>query len=623
MGYRPISEYGVVGNDDRCALVGSDGAVDWLCLPAVDSPSVFGRLLDAERGGHFSVAPTDTFDSDQSYRGNTAVLETSFETSSGRATLVDFMPAGREDRGTEAQHELYRHLRCRDGRLTVEVDWKPRFDYARADTRVEEDAGGVVATDGTHSLHLQVHGPVSLRPTDGRAVGTVTLQAGDSVWFVLQYDHARRTPPSACRQAEDATAAYWRNWAGAVEARARDIVGDDPWLDEVVRSALVLKLLTNEDTGAVYAAATTSLPEVFGGRSNWDYRYNWIRDANFAVQARSNLGDPDAVSRYFEWFLDVCPDDPEAIQPLYGAHGETDLSEYFLDHLDGYRFSSPVRIGNLAAEQRQLDAYGIILQGVYELVRAGGQLSQADWAWIRRLVDHVCDVWDERDSGIWEFRVEPRHYVHSKLLCWVALDRGIELSADRDGDGDADIERWAAERAKLRDAIEERGYSEAAGSFLQHFDADATYDAATLLVPMYDFLPPEDHRVQSTVDAVVDELLTEDGLVRRAKGPDVPPAGRGAFLFCSFWLVDALVLVGRVDEARDLFETVLDHVDPPHLLPERIDPATGEFLGNYPQAFSHTGLVNSAIYLGSVDDDGTLPQDAFSASRGLYPLFRT
>jgi len=620
MGYRPISEYGVVGNDDRCALVGSDGAIDWCCFPTVDSPSVFGRLLDAERGGHFSVEPTDSYDSDQSYRDNTNVLETRFRTSSGRATLVDFMPAGGDDRGDEGQQELYRCLRCEDGRLTVEVDFKPRFDYARADTAVDDDAGGVVATDGTETLHLQVHGPAGLRPADGRAVGTVTLQDGESVWFVLQYDHVRPTPPSACRRIEDETAAYWREWASTVEAAARDIVDGDPWLDEVVRSGLVLKLLTAEDTGAVYAAATTSLPDVFGGRNNWDYRYNWIRDANFAVQALSNLGQTDAARRYFEWFLDVCHDDPADVQPLYGAHGETDLTEHLLDHLAGHRFSRPVRVGNLAAEQRQLDAYGIVVQGIYEVVRQGEQLSREDWQWVRGLVDHVCDVWDEPDSGIWEFRVEPRHYVHSKLLCWVALDRGIRLADRRDGDADTD--RWAAERAELRAAIEERGYSEAAGSFVQHFDTDETLDASSLLVPMYEFLPPDDDRVQSTLDTVADELLTEDGLVRRATGPDVPPDGRGAFLFCSFWLVDALVLAGRVEEARDRFTTVLDHLDPPYLLSERVDPATGEFLGNYPQAFSHIGLINSAIYLGSADD-GHLPQDLFPNDRGLYPLFRT
>jgi len=620
MGYRPTSEYGAVGNDDRCALVGSDGAVDWCCFPTVDSPSVFGRLLDAERGGHFSVAPTDSYDSDQSYLTRTNVLETTFRTDSGRATLVDFMPAGRADHDAEAQHELFRHLRCETGQLTVEIDFKPRLDYGRADTRVEEESPGIVARGDGDTLNLQVHGPVSLRPTDGRAVGTVTLRAGDSVWFVVQYDHARPTPPAACQRIQAETAAYWRQYASTLESHASDVVGDDPWLDDVVRSGLVLKLLTNYDTGAVYAAPTTSLPEVFGGRRNWDYRYNWIRDANFAVQALANLGDSDAAGGYYEWLLDVCHDDPAEIQPLYGAHGETDLPEYFLDHFDGYRFSEPVRVGNLAADQRQLDAYGILVQGLYEAVRRGRDLSEADWQWVRRVVDHVCDVWDEPDSGIWEFRVEPRHYVHSKLLCWVALDRGIELAARRDGD--TDIDRWAAERAAVRDAIEDRGYSEAAGSFVQHFDTDETLDASTLLIPLYEFLPPDDDRVQATLDAVVDGLLTDDGLVRRAKGPDVPPAGRGAFLFCSFWLVDALVLAGRVDEARDRFTAVLDHVDSPALLPERIDPATGEFLGNYPQAFSHTGLVNSAIYLGSVDDDGTLPPDAFPNDRGAHPLFR-
>jgi len=629
MGYRPISEYGVVGNDDRCVLVGSDGSVDWCCLPTVDAPSVFGRLLDADRGGHFAVEPTDGYESDQAYRDRTAVLETTFRTSSGRATLVDFMPAGGDDdRPDECQQELYRHLRCESGRLTVEVDFKPRFDYARAETTVEESARGVVARDGDGTtLHLQVHGPLSLRPTDGRAVTALTLEAGESVWFALQYDHERPTPPLACRQLEAETTEYWRDWAATVESNARDIVGEDPWLDEVVRSGIVLELLTCEDTGTVYAAATTSLPEVFGGRSNWDYRYSWVRDATFAVQALSNLGQEDALADYYEWFLDIYPDDPADLQPLYGAHGETDLPEYFLDHLDGYRFSSPVRVGNLAAEQRQLDAHGIVVQGVYELVRGGHELSDADWKTVTAAVDHVCDVWRQRDSGIWEFRVEPRHYVHSKLLCWVALDRGIELAARREGDLDADVDRWRTERAGLRDAIEERGYSEAAGSFVQHFDTDETFDAATLLVPMYEFLPPDDDRVQSTVDAVIDELRTEDGLVRRARGPDVPPQGRGAFLLCSFWLVDALVLAGRVDEARAHFTTVLEHVDPPCLLSERIDAATGEFLGNFPQAFSHIGLVNSAIYLGSVDeeDDGAdgLLDDAFPTDRGHHPLFRT
>jgi GH15 family glucan-1,4-alpha-glucosidase len=580
---------------------------------------VFGRLLDAESGGHVSVEPTDSYDSDQSYRGRTALLETRFETSSGRATLVDFMPAG-DDHDDEFQHAFYRRLHCEAGTLTVEVDFKPRFDYARADTLVSDDGRTTVATDSRESLHLHVHGRIDLESRDDRAVGTVTLEAGESVWLVIQYDHVRPTPPSTCRRVEAETDAYWRQWAATVKDHARDIVGDDPWLDEVVRSGVVLKLLTNEDTGAIYAAATTSLPEMFGGRRNWDYRYNWIRDSKFAVQALYNLGETDVAHKYFEWFLDVCHEAPEDIQPLYGTRGETDLTEYFLDHLDGYRFSSPVRVGNLAAEQRQLDAYGFIVQGVYEMLLRDERLSRSDWRSIRGLVDYVCDVWDETDSGIWEFRVEPRHYVHSKLLCWVALDRGIELA--RHHDGDVDTDRWEAERAKVRAAIEERGYSESAGSFVQHFGTDETFDASSLLIPMYDFLPPDDPRVESTLDTVVDELLTEDGLVRRAKGPDVPPTGRGAFLFCSFWLVDALVLAGRADEARDVFTDVLDHVEPPHLLPERIDPATGEYLGNFPQVFSHIGLVNSAIYLGSVSEDGDVPEDLFPDDQDLQPLFR-
>lgn len=629
MGYRPTSEYGIVGNDNRCALVGSDGSIDWCCFPSIDSPSVFGRLLDAERGGHFAVEPTDSYDSEQSYRDGTAVLETHFETSSGAATLVDFMPLAGDDQETgdgddedgNSQHALYRRLHCEDGCLTVAVDYKPRFDYARADTQVRAGEEGILATDGQRSLHLQVLGPLALEGRAGRAVGTVTLEAGDSIWFVAQYDHVRPTTRSACRRVEAETETEWRQWTSSVEANARAFVGDDPWLDEVVRSGIVLRLLTNEDTGAIYAAATTSLPEVFGGDRNWDYRYNWIRDSKLAVQALYNLGETDIAHQYFEWFLGICHDSPADIQPLYGADGRTDLTESALDNLDGYRFSSPVRIGNLAAEQHQLDAYGYIVQGIYELCLRDEHLSPSDWASIRALVDHVCDVWDQPDSGIWEFRAEPRHYVHSKLLCWVALDRGIRLARHHETDPDTDC--WEAERAKLRTAIEERGYSESAGSFVQHFDTEETLDATGLLIPMYDFLPPDDERVQSTLDAVLDRLVTEDGLMRRAAGPGVPETGRGAFLFCSFWLVDALVLAGRVDEARDAFTDVLDHVDPPYLLPERIDPATGEYLGNFPQVFSHIGLVNSAIYLGSVDEDGRLPNEAFPNGHGLHPLFRS
>ena len=634
MVYRPISEYGAVGNDDRCALVDRDGSVDWLSFPQVAAPSVFARLLDAEDGGHFAVAPTGSYDSEQSYRERTNVLETRFETSRGTATLVDFMPTttdGGDDQGDrdadrkraeppDYQRALYRRFSCEDGALTVEADFKPRFDYARTETAVERADGRVVATGDDERLTLQVGGPLELEPREGRAVGTATLEAGETVWFVLQYDHVTPRTPDDCRRIEAATTEYWRDWADGVASRAEEIVGDDPWLEEVVRSALVLKLLVNEGSGAIYAAPTTSLPEEYGDSRNWDYRYNWIRDAKFTVQALYNLGQEDAAREYFEWFREICHEDPEDIQPVYGVHGERELSEFELDNLAGYRFSAPVRVGNAAAEQRQLDVYGTIVQGLYETLLHDEHLTEEDWTSVRGLVDHVCDVWDERGAGIWEFRGEPRHYVHSKLMCWVAVDRGIELAGYHDEP--IDTGRWEAEREAIREAIEERGYSEEAGSFVQHFETDETLDATCLLIPIFEFLPPDDDRVQSTIDTVREELMTDEGLVHRTRGEDVPGEGRGAFLFCSFWLVDALVLAGRIDEAREVFTNVLEHVESPPLLPERIAGRTGEYLGNYPQAFSHIGLINSAIYLGCAADR-SMVHDPLAGDLDVEPLFRS
>lgn len=639
MVYRPISEYSIIGNDDRVALVDSDGSIDWCCFPHVAAPSVFARLLDADAGGHFAVRPTASYESQQKYLGWTNVLQTTFETDSGRATLTDFMPTGTERGRAQYQHAIYRQFLCEEGTLSVEVEFKPRFEYARAPTDVHERRRALTATprgetptstettseraiDSDDRLHLQVAGPLDMSTRDGRAVGTAVLEKGESVWFVLQHNHFTPMPPAKCQRVKAETVEYWKHWVEPVEETAAALVGDRDWYEEVVRSALVLKLLINEGTGAIYAAATTSLPEEYGGERNWDYRYNWIRDAKFTVQALYNLGKKAEAHQYFEWFQGIGHENPRDIQPVYGVHGERDLDERTLDHLSGYRYSVPVRVGNAAATQRQLDVHGTIVQGLYETILHGEGIDREDWEAIQTLVDHVCDVWDERGAGIWEFRGEPRHYVHSKLLCWVALDRGIELAQHHETDVDADVDRWRANRAAVRDAIEERGYSESANSFVQHFETDDTLDAACLLIPIYEFLPPDDPRVQNTIDTIMDELVTDEGLVHRTKGSDVPGEGRGTFLFCTFWLVDALVLADRTEMACDLFTNVLEHLRAPSLLPERIDPETGEFLGNYPQAFSHIGLLNSALYLCSGLGDGELQHDP-QGEPDVGPLFRS
>lgn len=628
MVYRPLAEYAPIGNDDRIALIDGDGSIDWCCFPHVAGRSVFARLLDAEDGGHFSLRPTASYVSRMGYVDRTNVLTTTFETAAGRLRVTDFMPITDRDMDPRHQRSIIRHVECVDGSVSLEVEFKPRLDYAREETTLAERERCLIAHPArsetpersSRFLSFQQAGPLDMDAREERAVGYGVLEAGDTAWFAVQSNFFTPMPPTKCRQFEAATTAYWQDWATPVAETVADIAGDEPWTDELVRSGLVLKLVINEATGGIYAAATTSLPEEYGGERNWDYRYNWIRDAKFTVQALYNLGEDAEAQAYFEWFREISHEQPEDIQPVYGVHGERNLREQSLDHLAGYRHSAPVRVGNAAAEQRQLDVYGTIIQGLYETLLHDEEIDREDWESIRALVEHVCSVWEEPGAGIWEFREDERQYVHSKLLCWVALDRGLEIAGHIDETGDLD--HWETEREEIREAIETRGFSESANSFVQHFETDETLDATCLLIPLFEFLPADDSRVERTIDTLLEELLTEDGLVHRTKGADVPGEGRGAFLFCTFWLVDALVLAGREERAREIFSDVLKYVDSPYLLPERIDPSTGEYFGNFPQAFSHIGLVNSAVYLNAASDGSDLEHDPLSIE-GPETLFRT
>ncbi len=634
MGYTPLTEYGIIGNDDRMALVDLSGSIDWCCFPHAAGPSVFARLLDDERGGHFAVRPTDSYEVEQAYRDRTNVLETTFSTRSGTLEVTDFMPVWRDDdrehdgdqnHDDRDQRAIYRRVRCTDGTLTVELEFEPRFEYGQAPTTVSRTETGYVATGDSSAspdwierqddLVLEVCGEFEPNALEDRVVGTRTLVADDEVWFCLRYgvggrdgegeeegegkepQRQKSASIASCRNALESTVDYWQSWTDSLIDDAVPLVDDTPWGEYVLRSGLVLKLLINEETGGIYAAATTSLPEKYGTDRNWDYRYNWIRDAKFTVQALHNLGRDEEARDYFEWFRDIVTESPGEMQPVYGVHGEADLTEHELEGLSGYRHSTPIRIGNAAATQNQHDIYGAIVQAIYETLVRDGDLDDDEWEAIEALVDHVCAVWAEPDHGIWEYRDEQRHYVHSKLLCWVALERGITLAEDHDVE--APLERWRSERRAVREAILEHGYSERVGSFVQHFDTDTALDASCLLIPLYGFLPPDDPRVTATLDTVLDELATDEGLVYRTKGSEAVPDVHGTFVFCTCWLVDALVLADRIDAAEDIFHTVLEHASPLGLLSERIEPETGELLGNFPQAFSHIGLVNSAIYLAS------------------------
>ncbi|QLG50593.1 glycoside hydrolase family 15 protein [Natrinema halophilum] len=600
MQYKRLDEYGAIGDRNAIALVGRDGSIDWCPFPHVESPSVFAALLDADRGGHFAVRPAQSFDSVQRYRDRTNVLETTFQSAGGSATVTDFMPVDDATGSTDLPPAVYRKLDCETGPLELEVAFEPRFDYARDVPEIEPVADGVVAVGDDERAVLS--SDVSLAPSaDGReASGTVTLEPGETRWLVLGYDEAIPLEPSKHRETLEGVVDYWREWTHDCDETDCPVGG--PWHDLAIRSSLVLKLLLHGDTGAVCAAPTTSLPEDLGGVRNWDYRFNWIRDAAFTVRALSELGHLEEARSYFQLCLDHCRHhDPGSVPPVYGLHGGSDLDERILDHLEGYRESAPVRIGNAARKQHQLDVYGELILAIYESVRYGEAVTTDDWAVMCDLIDYVCEGWDEPDAGIWEMRTDHEQFVYSKLMCWTALDRGIDLAEAAD-DVDAPLERWRTCRAEVREAILDRGFSERTTSFVRSFGDDDTLDAANLLVSVVGFLPPDDHRVQGTIDATLARLATDDGLVRRYEGNDGLPGTGSPFVVSSLWLVTALALSGRTDEAADRFESILEYASPLGLLAEAVDPETGEQRGNYPQAYSHIGLINGALSLADADD---------------------
>ncbi|NGM68258.1 glycoside hydrolase family 15 protein [Natronolimnobius sp. AArcel1] len=675
--YIPIEAYGVIGNNDRCALVGNNGSVDWCCFPHLESPSVFAAILDADDGGRFAIRPTKEYDTTQTYVDRTNVLETTFETDSGSARVTDFMPvrgdeehdiateqnARRDDSEPELdddaetrssdnrfQQAIYRTIEGVAGTVDLEVVFEPRFDYARSTTTLEHgETGEVRAAEANEAENHSVNGDVTddQRPADEQrhqsdeqghlslrtdtdlefaiddaetvATAPLTVTEDEQCWFHLQYGDPEHTLETDYQQCLEETITYWQTWLESCEEAATDIFTfRDDWHDALVRSTLVLKLLIHDETGSIPAAATTSLPEEIGGELNWDYRYNWIRDAKFTIQALHSVGQSQEAHEYFEWFREIGHESPEDIRPLYGLHGETDLEEEFLEHLSGYRDSQPVRIGNAAADQVQLDMYGTIVQGIYETIRYEDGLSEYDWESVCALANHVCDHWEERGKGIWEFRDLEEHFVHSKLLCWVALDRAIRLGGEYDYDGP--FTKWDREREAIREAIEARGYNEEKGSFMQFFGAEDALDATALLIPLYDFLPADDERVQNTIDTILEEAATDDGLVFRFTDSPARPTESGGFVLCSCWLVDALVLSGRIEEATDIFENLLEYASPLGLLSEMIHAEDGTLLGNFPQAFSHIGLLNSAIYLASADDAEQLPPEEL-AGGAAAPLF--
>ena len=601
---RPIADYALIGNGQTAALVARDGSIDWCCWPRFDSPAVFCRLLDARRGGWFRIGPSGPHQSTRGYLGPTNVLATTFATADGRARVTDLMPAPSDAGGPGAiPHRILRKVEGLAGRVELAIGFRPTFDYARAGADLTYGPRGAVARSGEVALSLVC--PVPLRPQSDALAGRMTVAAGERAWVVVTHGPAQQADEGlkisdAQADAEfDRTLDYWNHWSGACTY-------DGPYHDLVRRSALALKLLFFQPTGGLVAAPTTSLPEEVGGVRNWDYRFTWLRDSALILDALMQIGYHEESLRFFEWLQTLCLRCRGDLQIMYTVEGGAVPAEQALDHLDGYRGSRPVRIGNAAADQTQLDVYGHVLDAVLLCLRRMPRAVRPQlWDLLRLLADRAAARWGEPDRGPWEVRGEPRHFLYSKLYCWVALDRAIRLAEQTGLSGD--IATWRRERETLREAILTRGYSDRVGAFTQAFDSPAL-DASALVLPLVDFLPATDARVRSTAQ-MVQERLVADGLVYRHLADDGLPGGEATFALCSFWLVDNLALSGRVDEARRLFERVCGSANDVGLLAEEIEPSGGELLGNFPQGFAHLGLIRAALHIARAEHEAAGPGD--------------
>ncbi|MET8953296.1 glycoside hydrolase family 15 protein [Streptomyces sp. NPDC004393] len=593
MSARPIGDHALLSDCRSAALVTSNGSVDWLCLPRFDSPAIFARLLD-EDAGHWSIRPTDPADISRRYVEDTLVLETTFRMTAGTAVLHDALALGRRERGhalgTASPGTLLRKITCTEGRVDIEIAYAPRPEYGLVQPLLSAVRGGLAAYGGAHVLLLS--SPVDLRVSGSTAHGRIRLSAGHRLGFALHVGSAWERESvgwraGRIRRRMSDTIDGWRSWSKL----HRGYVG--PWQDEVGHSGRVLRALTFAPTGAIVAAATTSLPEKAGGTRNWDYRYTWVRDASFTLQALATAACEKEKDRFFGFLARAAATQlgrDVDLQIMYGIGGERDLSERFLSHLTGWRNSGPVRIGNDAWRQRQLDVYGELLDAALQTLPPGEPLDPATRTFLLQAAETAAQRWTQPDQGIWERRGPGRHFLHSKLMCWVALDRAIALApALQAGER---LPHWQHERDRIRQAIEQRGWNPRLGAFTQAFDSD-DLDASALMLPIVGFLPPHDPRVQSTVLAVATQLTDRNGLVRRYLTDELQEE-EGAFLLCTFWLAQALALTGHTPRARHVFQAALARANDLGLLAEETDSTTAEALGNFPQAFSHIGLINAA-----------------------------
>jgi GH15 family glucan-1,4-alpha-glucosidase len=585
-GYLPIEHHGVIGDLHTVALVGSEGTIDWFCPERFDSPSMFAAILDCEKGGRFAIRPIgEEFTTKQLYLPGTAVLVTRFFTDSGVGEVVDFMPLG------PGSCTIIRRIEVVRGSLRFAVLCRPAFDYARTPHRltVEDGLATFLAGEAACELRGVRH---ALEDEDGAAVADLTLARGETASFVLSFGAGGRAwDDEAVEVAFEQTVKFWRDWIGQSRYRGR-------WREVVDRSAITLKLLTYLPTGAVVAAPTTSLPEQIGGPRNWDYRYCWLRDSAFTMFAFLRLGFRDEAAAYLTWLHERGNMDADGapLQVMYGVDGRSDLTEHELTHLAGYRGSGPVRIGNGASTQLQLDVYGEVVDAVYLAERDGMPLSYALWVKLRSVLDWLAENWDQPDEGIWEVRGGRQRFTYSRIMTWVAFDRAIRIQTKRGLP--ADTRKWREARDAAYEWVMTHGWSEARQAFNQYADSDVL-DASVLILPLVLMIAPSDPRMLSTLDAIRSDLVSDSFVFRYdtdEAADDGLPGREGSFSLCSFWYVECLTRAGRLDEARLVFEKMLGYANHLGLYSEEIG-ASGAALGNFPQAFTHLGLISAAYDL--------------------------
>jgi len=593
--YPAIGDYAVIGDCHSAALVSRQGSIDWCCMPRLDAASVFGRLLDWDHGGHYVICPVDDYETSRSYLEGTLVLETVFRAASGEARVLDCFTM-REGGRDQPHHQLLRVVEGVRGTVDLELGFAPRFDYGGVKPWLRQGAKGVFTSVGGND-GLVCTSDVDLEPIDSHDLGACfTVRPGQRVRISLQSLRPEQLDgfpqpvgPEELDGRLDETVAWWTTWTNQISFDGPDAPG-------VHASAVVLKALTNAPTGAIAAAVTTSLPEVPGGERNWDYRYSWIRDSNFTVRALADIGCVAEAAAFRRFIERSAAGNSESLQIMYGIGGERRLTEIELD-LDGYRGSRPVRVGNEAAGQTQLDVYGEILDLAWRWHRRGHSVDDDYWRFLSSLVDAAAEAWMHPDNGMWEWRGEPRHFVQSKAMCWVAVDRGLRLAEECLRS--APKRRWESARREIRAHIEKHGYHRRERIFVRAYDSDEL-DASLLLLPVFGFVDWSDERMVRTTDAIR-ERLDDNGLIRRYTDDDGLPGREGAFLACSFWLVECLAHQGRVQEARAAFDRAVSTSNDLGLFSEEFDTGAGEMLGNFPQGLTHLSHIAAAAALRAAD----------------------